>query len=382
MARDLEIARSEASPRDDAVPQPLLDAMRELLWIRSSKEARTLALNLVENFGGGVVDTDDSSASTIPIDLSFGNGDPILPNAPLHSVSRMLLERYLPAFVLDVRRMLQLHSEIGRNEENASLDSLTRLSNRRMTGRALGRLQPGETVLLIDLDHFKNINDSLGHEAGDQVLRTFGRAILSTLRGRDFAGRYGGEEFVVVLPVDSAAEPFLERLRELWIRIRPYEITFSAGIAPVGVDVSTALGDSDNAMYRAKNAGRDQWAWANSGAQPESVAMFRSVRGNREASQFVAYSRLEILEGHQNQLDRAFRERLGAVDNWPGFVAIEVWADTQHPTQYSMVSWWTSAQAFQNYMKSADHRRSHDRIPAGADRPKPIEFQRYRIVSR
>ncbi|MBW4030474.1 MAG: diguanylate cyclase [Acidobacteria bacterium] len=293
-----------------------------------------------------------------------------------------MLERYLPSFVIDVRRILQLHAEGERNQEDASLDSLTQLSNRRMTGRALGRLRPGEFVMMIDLDHFKAVNDSFGHPAGDQVLRTFGRALLATLRGRDFAGRYGGDEFVVVLPVDSNPEPFLERLRELWAQVRPHDISFSAGIALVGYDVTTALADADAAMYHAKNTGPDQWAWATTDPRLVTPSASRSVRANREPSEFVAYSRLEVPEGDQEQFDRAFRDRLGAVDAWPGFVALEVWADTQHPTQYSMVSWWTSAEEFRDYMKSSDHRLSHDRIPTGSHRPKPIEFHRFRIVSR
>jgi len=288
MEGDVDTAISKVSPGDDSVPQNLFDAMRELMWIHSPEDARDLAISLVENFGGNVVSADESTSSTMPIDLSFGTGTPMLPSASERSVARMLLEQYLPLFVVDVRRMLQLRSEIERHQEHASLDSLTQLSNRRMTGRALGRLLPGESVLLIDLDHFKTINDSLGHQAGDQVLRTFGRAILSTLRGRDFAGRYGGEEFVVVLPTDSEAEPLLERLRKLWLRIRPYEITFSAGIALVGTNVAAALGESDAAMYRAKSAGRDQWMWATSPTRPDSLPLLRSVRGNRTAAEFVA----------------------------------------------------------------------------------------------
>jgi len=380
MNGDFESAGSAFT--DDTVPQSVFNAMKDLPWILSSEDARAIALNLVENLGGATVDASGVSASAIPIDLSFGCGDAVLPSAPEHSVARMLLELYLPPFVIAVRRMLQLQGEIERNLDDASIDSLTKLSNRRMTSRALGRLQVGEVVLMIDLDHFKSINDSLGHLAGDEVLRAFGHAIHLTLRGRDFAGRYGGEEFVVVLPVNSEPEPFLERLRGMWTQVRPHDITFSAGISVVGAVATTALADSDAAMYRAKNAGRNRWEWATTEAHSDTPPVFRSVRGVREAAQFVAYSRLEVPEGHQDQIDRAFKDRLGAVDAWPGFIALEVWADTRHPTQYSMVSWWTSAELFQDYMKSIDHRRSHDRIPKGDQRPKAIEFVRFRMVSQ
>ena len=63
-----------------------------------------------------------------------------------------------------------------------------------MIERALGRLSAPDTVVMIDLDHFKRINDELGHAAGDDTLRAFGRALHGTARERDFVGRYGGEE--------------------------------------------------------------------------------------------------------------------------------------------------------------------------------------------
>lgn len=98
--------------------------MRDVLWVGSAEEARLLVLKLVEDFGDVAVDSEQSALAAIPIDISFGAGDPVLPGAPDGSVARKLLERYLPSFVLDVRRMLQLHSEIDRNEANASFDSL------------------------------------------------------------------------------------------------------------------------------------------------------------------------------------------------------------------------------------------------------------------
>ena len=78
----------------------------------------------------------------------------------------MLLERYLPAFVRDAQRALEFLDRPSRLAQDASIDALTGLSNRRTLGRALGRLRPGETVVMIDLDHFKAINDSLGHREG------------------------------------------------------------------------------------------------------------------------------------------------------------------------------------------------------------------------
>lgn len=382
MERSGDSAQLAASSEEKAVPQSLFDAMREMLWVDSPEAARSLTMRLVENLGGQCVEPDDSEALALPIDVSFGVGHPVVPIAPELSVSRILLEKYLPMFVVDMRRILQVHSQIERNQEDATLDTLTQLSNRRVIGRALGRLQVGEVVVMIDLDRFKSINDTFGHEAGDEVLRSFGRTILASLRGRDFAGRFGGEEFIVILPVGTSPEPFLARLQESWVRRRPYDVTFSAGIAEVVDDASQALRDSDAAMYRAKDAGRDQWEWATGEPVLESELSLRSVRGQRATATFVAYSRLEIPEDHEDQYDSAFQNRLRAVDKWPGFIALEVWADRARPTQYSMVSWWATPEDFRKYITSEDHRRSHARIPTGVDRPKAVEFHRYRIVSQ
>lgn len=143
----------------------------------------------------------------------------------------------------------------------AHVDTLTKLANRRDLDLRLVEAEPGDTVVLVDLDHFKRLNDSLGHAAGDQVLAEFGLVIRATLRGDDYAARYGGEEFALVLPRTSAAEAAitLSRLRQSWAVLRP-EITFSAGVATCGPDlgVTPALQAADEALYAAKRAGRNR----------------------------------------------------------------------------------------------------------------------------
>ena len=115
---------------------------------------------------------------------------------------------------------------------------------------------------MVDLDHFKRVNDEFGHHTGDEVLLAFGSAMRSVVRGSDLVGRFGGEEFVVILSSQVGADSFLERLRGKWIETRPLPITFSAGIARSVGDPSTTLQLADAALYRAKEAGRDQWVWA------------------------------------------------------------------------------------------------------------------------
>ena len=245
----------------DASLNAVLDATRALLWIQTKAEAAAVARDLIQALGGRVVLARGSDGQALPVDVSFGEADPLLPVADLSSVPRMLLERHLPAFVGDAHRALELADRTIRLAEDAAVDPLTGLANRRMLGRALGRLRPENTVIMIDLDHFKAINDTLGHQEGDRVLRELGRTLASTLRASDHAGRYGGEEFVVIL-AGSEAESFLQRLRSEWTSRRPHPVSFSAGIAPVAPDAGRALEAADRAMYRAKNLGRDQWQWA------------------------------------------------------------------------------------------------------------------------
>jgi len=238
--------------------EAILDSTRALLWIRTPADAVAVAADLVALLGGTVLPAQDDTGDAVPIDISFGVGQPTLPHAPRSSEARAALERHLPAFVSDAHRALELVDQSARLVEDASIDALTGLANRRMLGRRLGRLRPEETVVMIDLDHFKVVNDTLGHQAGDAVLRALGQTLAATLRASDRAGRYGGEEFVVIL-TEGEPDAFLTRLREGWAKARPHPITFSAGVAPCRPDPQRALKAADRAMYRAKAAGRDQW---------------------------------------------------------------------------------------------------------------------------
>jgi diguanylate cyclase (GGDEF)-like protein len=250
---------AELSP--DAVLTAVLDATRALLWIESPAAVAVIARSLVSSLGGRIVPADGSTPDALPVDVSFGVGEPVVPAAPRAGVARMLLERHLPPFIRDAQRALELLDRPSRLAEDASIDALTGLANRRTLGRALGRLRPEDTVLMIDLDHFKAINDSHGHREGDKVLRLFGRTLAATARAAEQVGRYGGEEFVVIL-TGNGAERFLARLRIEWMRARPYPVTFSAGVASAAPEPRKALHAADRALYRAKQAGRNRWTRA------------------------------------------------------------------------------------------------------------------------
>ena len=133
------------------------------------------------------------------------------------------------------------------------------------------------TIALIDLDHFKQINDTLGHDAGDDVLRHLGRELTGAIRNTDRAGRVGGEEFLLVMPGTGTEAGWraLQRFRRDWLRVSRHlplaqPATFSVGIAQWfgGQSARDVYRTADEALYRAKSAGRDRVVCAN-GAMPE-----------------------------------------------------------------------------------------------------------------
>ncbi|MEZ0494536.1 GGDEF domain-containing protein [Kineococcus sp. TBRC 1896] len=144
---------------------------------------------------------------------------------------------------------------------DARTDPLTTIGNRRDLEDRMTRLRPGDTVVVCDLDHFKQLNDSRGHAFGDQVLREFGAVLAAGLRRDDYAARFGGEEFVLLLHGSgtAAAVDVVERLRQTWCEAGG-ATTFSAGCATLD-DVTSAeraLVAADAALYAAKRDGRDR----------------------------------------------------------------------------------------------------------------------------
>jgi diguanylate cyclase (GGDEF)-like protein len=178
------------------------------------------------------------------------------------------------------RFALQAHQDTLRGmmrqlEELAATDELTGLCNRRhflrLAGHELQGLRSGRQhgLALLDLDHFKRINDVHGHAAGDRVLQTFAAVARACLRDGDVIARYGGEEFVLLLP-NTEADQFTaccERLREAFSRAEPLGVKVECLSVSIGMtllsqhdDLDEALQRADQALYQAKRDGRNRCA--------------------------------------------------------------------------------------------------------------------------
>ncbi|KPF56171.1 MULTISPECIES: PleD family two-component system response regulator [Rhizobium/Agrobacterium group] len=240
------------------------DPLRLCSQIRSLERTRFIPILLI---------TEQGDEQMIIRALDLGVNDYIVrPLDPNEMIARTLTQ---------VRRKRfndRLRNSVRQTIELAVTDGLTGLHNRRyldthlrtLFARAKVRGRP-LTLCITDIDRFKQVNDVYGHDAGDEVLKEFAGRIRSTVRGADLACRFGGEEFVVVMP-DTPAEvaaTVAERLRGM-IEARPFQLrsgetplmlTASMGIATIGPGIETPeqlLKQADRALYEAKNSGRNR----------------------------------------------------------------------------------------------------------------------------
>ena len=198
------------------------------------------------------------------------------------SMARYVSERTRKLEATVEERTRHLNREIARRQELenelralASVDGLTGINNRRhfleLCEKELERAQRYDrplTMMMMDVDHFKRVNDTYGHAAGDEVLKQLAATCVASLRGSDILGRLGGEEFAVAMPECGieAAIPVAERLRQTLAKIEvPSEqgaISFTISIGVIarvkGEDLTSALDRADQAMYAAKQGGRNR----------------------------------------------------------------------------------------------------------------------------
>ncbi|MFN3509314.1 MAG: PleD family two-component system response regulator [Allorhizobium sp.] len=240
------------------------DPLRLCSQIRSLERTRFIPILLI---------TEQGDEQMIIRALDLGVNDYIVrPLDPNELIARSLTQ------VRRKRYNDRLRNSLRQTIELAVTDGLTGLHNRRyldthlrtLFARAKVRGRP-LTICITDIDRFKQVNDIYGHDAGDEVLKEFAGRIRSTVRGADLACRFGGEEFVVVMPDTSAevAASVAERLRGM-IEARPFQLrsgetplmlTASMGIATLGPGIETPeqlLKQADRALYEAKNSGRNR----------------------------------------------------------------------------------------------------------------------------
>jgi diguanylate cyclase len=175
------------------------------------------------------------------------------------------------------RTVASLQNELKRARDEASLDALTGILNRRGFDAELARHCRESSdaatplcLVMVDIDHFKKINDNFGHPFGDKVIRAVGQAMSQLTQRKDVAARYGGEEFALLLPETSATEAreVADRIRRAISRgqikgngAEPVgNITISAGVAEFvrGEDPTSLTARADRALYAAKQGGRNQ----------------------------------------------------------------------------------------------------------------------------
>lgn len=241
----LELGRSRLAAKLDESANPRLTALlpfaRNLVVVPLLADQKRIGLILLEN---------------------PGTSGPHIHKRVLETV-----ERFAAHGALSLRNV-ELLQEVQRT---ADTDSLTGVANRRSFAITLEKelarsARSGEpvTLMMVDIDHFKDYNDTYGHQAGDEVLRLLGKALKDASRQFDTPARYGGEEFVVILPACSSKESLAvaERLRKKVCDVEASTpICASAGVATYPVhahDVVGLIKAADDALYQSKRLGRDR----------------------------------------------------------------------------------------------------------------------------
>jgi diguanylate cyclase (GGDEF)-like protein len=188
-------------------------------------------------------------------------------------------------------------------ETRAATDALTGLPNRRTVDDEVKRMvaragRTGRTLAaaMLDIDHFKRVNDTYGHDRGDELLAGVADEIASSIRGGDFVGRYGGEEFVLLLPdTDRAgaahkAEELRQSIAELSLPGPGTSVTISVGVAIMpddAIDSEQLIRAADRALYLAKSLGRNRVQLANSEQkhqEPSSTELHAETPARSETS--------------------------------------------------------------------------------------------------
>ena len=245
-----------------------LDALVDQL--DKAGESTAAYSSALEMFGARL----NASTAGAPIDLGKFVAGMLAATRAMEKRNHEMEER----LAMSSEQVVQLRDELENRTREALTDPLTGLSNRKMLDLELARLagdstKSGDalTALVLDIDHFKRFNDTYGHAVGDQVLKLLAATLKEGIKGRDIAVRYGGEEFVILLPETDlpAAENLANALRERVCKKRILnrasgeylgEITISVGIGRyrAGETLEDFFTRADKALYCAKQSGRNR----------------------------------------------------------------------------------------------------------------------------
>lgn len=262
-----------------ALPTAVLLLLATLAWMSATPDQGLTRIATADSLGGAVARRLLLPSLLLPVLITFSletlqhflgmTQSAALSLSALLSGGLMASMIWWAANLLE--RLEQQRRQTRALRDDANTDGLTGLANRRAFDAAIERLAGGRrdqdaafSLLMLDLDKFKNYNDDFGHQAGDEVLRRVGRLLRAVLRPTDLPARYGGEEFAVLLPdTDLAracdvAERVLNAFRnDLWPH-RP--VTVSIGVAEAEADDAAELvRRADEALYAAKRGGRDRY---------------------------------------------------------------------------------------------------------------------------
>jgi diguanylate cyclase (GGDEF)-like protein len=286
-----------------------------------------LDLSLPDSFGLETFAKVYAHAPTVPIIVLTGNDDQTVALSAVKGGA----QDYLVKSRLDRELLLRsMHYSIERKryqvqlEHQANYDSLTGLPNRTLLHDRLKqavyaqRTPRNIAVVFMDLDHFKFVNDSLGHSTGDKLLKAMGERLRTALREGDTVGRVGGDEFVLILADQNNEEVIFRAMQRISARVaepitiegKELYVTCSAGISLYpqdGPDVDTLLKNADAAMYRAKEHGRSNFQFYTSEMNErvnERLALEGALRR--------ALERQELLLHYQQKVDLKTGSIIGA----------------------------------------------------------------------
>jgi diguanylate cyclase (GGDEF)-like protein len=258
-----------------------------------------------------------AESPAVPIIVLTGNDDQTLALSAVKAGA----QDYLVKGRLDAELLLRsMHYSIERKryqvqlEHQANYDALTGLPNRSLLHDRLRqavyaqRTPRNVAVVFMDLDQFKFVNDSLGHSAGDKLLKAMGERLRAVLRDGDTVGRVGGDEFVLILADQSNEEVIFRALQRISARVaEPIEvdgeelyITCSAGVSLYpqdGLDVDTLLKNADAAMYRAKEHGRNNFQFYTAEMNErvnERLALENALRRGLERRELVLHYQQKV----------------------------------------------------------------------------------------